>query len=322
MLHRSKTTQTALRRGLFFTAAIVGLAHVALADAQPATVAPLMISGNQSARPPGTYSAGLAQIVKLLDAKMDAQVILAYIQNSPVAYNPDATELIALKDHGASPDVLVALLHHGDELRRQWAQAQRSVYPQPATTGYGYGNVPEGTYPAYPYGYSDVSYPTTYPVTYYNYGWPAVYWPPVPFNGYRPNLPADPAMIGIDDPLLGRGTAKPPDSVWVIEYREVEKETLIRTTNGRDMPTRGRFWIEPSTGQVAASEMIAEDPVIKGTIDVEYQIEPAVGLLVPVEMRERYEIRRDGSRVEGTATYGRFRQFQVKVDEKLAPIVK
>ena len=39
-------------------------------------------------------------------------------------------------------------------------------------------------------------------------------------------------------------------------------------------------------------------------------------------MRERYEIRRDGSRVDGTATYRRFRQFQVKVDEKLAPIVK
>jgi hypothetical protein len=125
-----------------------------------------------------------------------------------------------------------------------------------------------------------------------------------------------------EDPLLGRGTAKPPDSVWIVEFREVEKETLIRTTNGRDLPTHGRFWIEPSTGQVAASEMIAEDPLIKGTIDVEYRIEPLVGLLVPVEMRERYEIRRDGSRVEGTATYGRFRQFQVKVDEKLAPIVK
>ena len=88
------------------------------------------------------------------------------------------------------------------------------------------------------------------------------------------------------------------------------------------MPAHGRFWIDPSTGQVTASEMIAEDPLIKGTIDVEYQLEPAVALLVPVAMRERYEIRRDGSRVEGTATYGRFRQFQVKVDEKLAPVVK
>ena len=128
--------------------------------------------------------------------------------------------------------------------------------------------------------------------------------------------------VGPGDPLLGRTTARPPHTIWVVEYKEVEKETLIRTTNGRDMPTRGRFWIEPSTGQVAGSEMIAEDPIIKGTIDVEYQIEPSVGLLVPVEMRERYEIRRDGARVDGTATYGRFRQFQVKVDEKLAPVVK
>jgi hypothetical protein len=39
-------------------------------------------------------------------------------------------------------------------------------------------------------------------------------------------------------------------------------------------------------------------------------------------MRERYDIRRGGSRVDGVATYSRFRQFQVKVDEKIAPIVK
>ena len=124
------------------------------------------------------------------------------------------------------------------------------------------------------------------------------------------------------DPLLGRGIAKPPDSAWVVEYQEVEKRTLVRTTNGRDLPSRGRFWIEPATGQVAASELVLEDPIIKGIVDVEYHIEPAVGLLVPVEMRERYEIRREGSRVDGTAAYGRFRQFQVKVDEKLAPVVK
>ena len=37
-------------------------------------------------------------------------------------------------------------------------------------------------------------------------------------------------------------------------------------------------------------------------------------------LRERYMRRRDGSRTEGVATYGHFRQFQVKVDEKIAPI--
>jgi hypothetical protein len=68
------------------------------------------------------------------------------------------------------------------------------------------------------------------------------------------------------------------------------------------------------------SELIAENRAIRATIDVSYQSEPLVGLLVPIEMRERYEGKQRGSLVEGRATYGRFRQFQVKVDEKIAPI--
>jgi len=123
------------------------------------------------------------------------------------------------------------------------------------------------------------------------------------------------------EPLLENPKPKATD-LWVIEYQEVQKQTMIRTTNGRDLAARGRFWIDPGTGHVVASELVAEDVTIKGIVDVDYRIESALGLLVPVEMRERYEIRRDGSRVDGTATYSRFRQFQVKVDEKLAPIVK
>ena len=124
------------------------------------------------------------------------------------------------------------------------------------------------------------------------------------------------------EPILERFTAKPLDSIWVIEYREVQKQTLIRTTNNRDLPARGRFWIEARTGRVFASELIAEDPTIQGIVDVEYTMEAEIGLLVPVMMRERYEIRRDSSRVHGAAAYGRFRRFQVQVDETLAPIKK
>ena len=123
------------------------------------------------------------------------------------------------------------------------------------------------------------------------------------------------------DPLLGRGPSSQSD-VWVIEYQEILKHTMIRTTNDRDLSARGRFWIEASTGRVLASELIAEDPMIRGTIDVDYDVEPAIKLLVPILMRERYDIRHDGSRVDGEASYSRFRQFQVKVDEKLAPVVK
>jgi hypothetical protein len=122
------------------------------------------------------------------------------------------------------------------------------------------------------------------------------------------------------DPLLEHGT--PRAGTVVIEFQEVEKETMIRTTNNRDMPSRGRFWIDPDTGRVLASELIAEDATIKGTIDVDYEAEPSIGLLVPSTMHERYEIRRDQSRVDGAAAYSRYRQFQVKVDEKLAPVVK
>jgi hypothetical protein len=80
-------------------------------------------TGCEAARPAGTYSAG----IELLEAKMDAQVIRVYIQNSPIPYNPDGAELIALKEHGASTESLRALLHHRDELRLPMAQAQSAA---------------------------------------------------------------------------------------------------------------------------------------------------------------------------------------------------
>jgi hypothetical protein len=109
-------------------------------------------------------------------------------------------------------------------------------------------------------------------------------------------------------------------TAWVVAFEEVREGTIIRTTNERDMPSRGRFWIEPDTGRVLMSEISAESTALRAVIDVSYVPDLRVGLLVPGEMREKYNIYTDGSRVDGKATYGRFRQFQVKVDEKIAPI--
>lgn len=107
---------------------------------------------------------------------------------------------------------------------------------------------------------------------------------------------------------------------WVIDYQEVAPQTIIRTTLGADMPSRGRFWIEPSTGRVLATELIVVDVDIHATIVVGYDAQPPLELLVPVEMRERYNVQRPQSTVVGTATYRKFRQFQVTVDETFAPI--
>ena len=107
---------------------------------------------------------------------------------------------------------------------------------------------------------------------------------------------------------------------WEIAYREVQPQTLIRTTANRDLPARGRFRIDPTSGRVWMSELIAEDMAVHGDFTVEYQLEPALGFLVPKEMRESLWVPpRRGAEIKGKATYSRFRRFQVTVNEAIAP---
>jgi hypothetical protein len=100
--------------------------------------------------------------------------------------------------------------------------------------------------------------------------------------------------------------------VWVVEYREKQRGTLIRALNGRDLPSHGRFWLDPNDGRVLQSELITETPLSSGpsivaTIDVSYQTDPQLGLPVPAQMRERYEFG-FGQAVTGEATYSQFRK--------------
>ena len=112
------------------------------------------------------------------------------------------------------------------------------------------------------------------------------------------------------------GAFRVSSEVWVIAYDEVASGTMIRTNDRRDIPAHGRFWIEPATGQVLMTELIVHNRMLHATIDVSFQSEPLLGLLVPIEMRERYEGRRHNSVIEGHATYGKFRQFQVNTNEQ------
>jgi hypothetical protein len=154
--------------------------------------------------PTPRYSPGVADIVKLVDAKVDAEVIKTYIKNSPMAYNPNATEIIALKDRGVAPEILTAMLQRGAEVRAQGTQpspvAANPVAPQagagavaPYAPAYDYGAQP--VYPNYAYSYpvNSYVYPTydyAYPGYSYGYSWPYC-WPALsfgfgcyPFGGY------------------------------------------------------------------------------------------------------------------------------------------
>jgi len=119
------------------------------------------------------------------------------------------------------------------------------------------------------------------------------------------------------------GLADPKSAgAWTIAYKERQSRTLIRTNGDGNMPAHGRVRIEPDTGRVLMTEIVADEGGISATIDVDYKKHEKLGLLVPTEMREHYVVASDMSTIDGTAPYGNVRQFQVKVDEQMAPVQK
>jgi len=107
-----------------------------------------------------------------------------------------------------------------------------------------------------------------------------------------------------------------PSAIWMIEYREVAKGTMVKGLNNHDIPSRGRIWLDSSNGRVLQTEMICEDTELRAEINVTYKAESGLDLLVPGLMREVYTIRRNDTRIDGRATYGHFRRFTVATSEK------
>ena len=73
------------------------------------------------------------------------------------------------------------------------------------------------------------------------------------------------------------GVFRAEAEVWAVEFEEKQSGTLIKTERLRDLPSRGRFWIDPVTGRVLMSELMAKNRQIAATMDVSYQSEPLVG---------------------------------------------
>jgi len=113
---------------------------------------------------------------------------------------------------------------------------------------------------------------------------------------------------------------RPPGALIVVAFEETGRPTLIHGGNNADMPAKGRFWMNGDTGRVLVTELRIEVAAIRATIDVAYGEAANADLFAPKEMRELYEQPGRGARVDGIASYGHFRQFQVMVDEQLMPV--
>jgi hypothetical protein len=116
---------------------------------------------------------------------------------------------------------------------------------------------------------------------------------------------------------MGKPDRRMGDGVRVVEYVEDMRPTIIVGLPGQEMPAFGRFWIENDTGRVLKAEVRVEQRGIKANLTTEFRPDERLGIDVPTEMREDYDL--DNSRVSGRASYSRFRRFEVKSSEELAP---
>jgi len=115
----------------------------------------------------------------------------------------------------------------------------------------------------------------------------------------------------------GKPDRKFGNDVAVVDFVEEARPTVIAGRPGEQMPAFGRFWIESATGRVVKAEVRVEVPDVKANLTTTFRSDERLGIDVPNELREEYDMR--DSRVSGVATYARFRKFEVKSSEELAP---
>jgi len=103
------------------------------------------------------------------------------------------------------------------------------------------------------------------------------------------------------------------------EFRSPSIIGFVTGSKRRDMFLKGTLGIDPEGGRLLAGSLVAHNNEFEITIDVHYAEDAALRLLVPSELRERYRktTRPNDDRLEVTASYGKFRQFQVAVDERI-----
>src|SRR5262249_55069409 len=102
--------------------------------------------------------------------------------------------------------------------------------------------------------------------------------------------------------------------VWVVDYKEEARPTLLRTVPDGDLPVKGRLWIEGTTGRVVKTEMLTGD---LDTITTLFRFDERLQIAVPYQMREDFWYCSEV--IAGVATYGRFRQFNVRTEEEFQP---
>jgi hypothetical protein len=106
-------------------------------------------------------------------------------------------------------------------------------------------------------------------------------------------------------------------SIWVIGYREQVRPTLIKGAFDRDIAAEGRYWIDAADGRVMRTEFTLADVSVTARVTTRFEFDERLGIAVPIEMTESYLVSNTGAQINGRATYGSFRRFNVTATETL-----
>jgi hypothetical protein len=106
-------------------------------------------------------------------------------------------------------------------------------------------------------------------------------------------------------------------NVWIMQYKESARPTYVRGSSDKDLPARGRVWIDSVNGHVMKTELLLEDNFQKAELTSTFRPDERFGISVPTEMKEQYSIKGNGGKIQGVATYQRFRRFEIRLDESV-----
>jgi hypothetical protein len=140
---------------------------------------------------------GLKEVLKMVDAGISKDIIRMFIQNSTVACDLSADDIIALKQRGVPDEIAMALLKRSAELKAQASPISAGSPPAgPAAAAVSvtipnYGGIdPE----SYAYFYHYYLHPRTLASVYQRLG---VYGPAYPNGFYPPNGPFYSPQFGV-----------------------------------------------------------------------------------------------------------------------------
>jgi hypothetical protein len=143
------------------------------------------------------HSAGIDDILRMTKAGVSTDVIIVFIENSPIAYSLNASDVIALKEHAVPDEVTKALVKRGTDLK---TQVRRLLEEKGTRLAYALGTRRSGGFDPESYDYFQYYYLYPRTLAYANqrmftpYGssvgvpsWGYGYYGPLPFRPLPPS---------------------------------------------------------------------------------------------------------------------------------------